>query len=104
MFVSPGDRAGQGRGRKRYRDVSSSRARNTLYTNNTGAEIFVSVSFANDTGFNIVTLNVDGSRVNWVQDATAGGRLGLNGFVPAGSTYEINTPNTISSAIWLEYY
>lgn len=84
-----------------WQNVSGSRALSTLYTNNTGREIFVSVG-CGTSGTSTATFFCDGLQVSGATAVAASiSGLTCSWAVPAGSTYQVtNTAGTIT--FWVE--
>ena len=71
-----------------WRDVASSRALNTTYTNSTGKPIFVSVTCANQQMGTSIKLRV-GSVVSSLTYKGSNTDVPLSGIIPNGATYSV---------------
>jgi hypothetical protein len=85
-----------------WQDVTSSRAANTTYTNNTGKPIMVNV-YGNSGESRSATLTIGGVNVaNTVFNGAGGGAATLSGIVPDGTSYIVSTGGAWSLAQWSE--
>jgi hypothetical protein len=83
-----------------WQDVTSSRARSTTYTNDTGKPIMVFVSTINDTS-NTVFVKVGGVTIARLDTTSAGNNTSNPSFiVPNNTTYQIDSVRAI--LIWAE--
>jgi hypothetical protein len=86
-----------------WQDVTSSRSKNTVYNNNTGGPIVVSISFETD-DFDYGRLFVDGTEVSRAGNNKTDNAdiTELSAVVPAGSNYEIKQSGRIIVSLWVE--
>ena len=87
-----------------WTDVTSSRAKNTDYTNSTGKPIMVNVFLVNVGASSNASLTVDGVLVSWANGDTTNGGAGatLSAIVPNGSVYYVSGSKTLTSGFWVE--
>jgi hypothetical protein len=88
-----------------YVDEKSNRSFNTTFTNNTGKALYVLVqSFDNSGGSINTSLEVNGKRISngRVDGAGTFTNVTLNGFVPNGGTYAVNSFDDGSLSRWFE--
>lgn len=84
-----------------WQNLTSSRVNGTIYTNTTGRPIVVKVSSNYTSSSNTLFLYIDEDEVQQIrQDADGGVNAWADLFVPAGSTYRINSSNGFSN--WSE--
>ena len=88
-----------------WEDVTSSRAINQPYTNNTDKAISVAINLRHDASSNLILkIKVDGSPIisSDINSFSAGAQLPFSVIVPAGSSYEVDTTQSLIVISWFE--
>ena len=93
--------AGLGRAQS-WSDMTSSRAKDTTYTNSTGQPIYISIICATGTGGDVRIQVGAVNPPNAIYTNSSNGRSHVSAIVPNGHTYRLNTAGAGAPLSWME--
>ena len=93
--------AGLGRAQS-WSDMTSSRAKDTTYTNSTGQPIYISIICASGTGGDVRIQVGAVNPPNAIYTNSSNGRSHVSAIVPNGHTYRLNTAGAGAPLSWME--